>query len=177
MFSISKKSFLLPIIILFTARATQCSEYNITGGTITFQSDDTKRKNSALWEIGKLLLPVAGGALVNYALQKWNEDPEVTAMSKEEKKADLAIKQHSDYPGIEMQRRKNEVTEKELTLKQKDLELDATRASIIQHHQEKWAEYKKCNPPFTCDFCSDMIIIHQQELSKFIKQTQNNGRS
>ncbi len=179
MFSVSKKSILLPIIF-FSALQTQCSQplYDIgtPKRTITINIDDIPQKeNSQLYELGKILLPVAGGALINYIIQKYNEDPETTALNKEEKKVNLAIKQHPDYVGIETQRKKNEVAEAKLNLKQKKLELSATQASIIQHHQERWNEFKKCNSPYTHDFCSDMIKIHEKELSKYIKNTQNNS--
>ena len=159
MLGVFQKAFLLPVLI-FTMLQINCCEYKITEGTIKFEANNDKSNNSTLWEIGRILLPVVGGAAINYALQKYNEDPETTAINKEEKKIELAIKQHPDYPAIQTQYKKNEVEEKKLTLKQKRFELDATKASIIQHHQEKWNEFKQCNAPYTRDFCSDMIKIH-----------------
>lgn len=172
MFSVSKKSILLSIIF-FTMLHIQCfakpQTIAITSGQITFNSDDKQSENSPLWKLGKIFLPIVGGALINYVFQKWNEDPETVALNKEEKKIELAIKQHPDYVDIETLHKKNQEKEIQLNLKQKKLELKGIKASIIQHHQEQWAEYKKCNAPFTHDFCNDMIKIHEAELSKYMK--------
>jgi hypothetical protein len=176
MLSVSRKAFLLPVLI-FTTLQINCSEYRITEGIIKLEANNDKSNNSTLWEISKILLPVIGGAAINYVIQKYNEDPDITAINKEEKKIALAIQQHPDYPAIQTQYKKNEIEEKKLTLKQKRFELDATKASIIQHHQEKWNEFKQCKSPYTPDYCSYMITLHQQELDKFIKKPQNNDHS
>jgi hypothetical protein len=176
MFSVSKKSVLL-LIIFFTAFHTQCSEFNnlqVTQRKITFSIDEIPQKEeSPLWNVGKLLLPVVGGALANYALQKWNEDPEIVEMKKEEKRIDLAIKQHPDYINIEAQRKKNEIEKEILAVKEKKLEQHLMHANLVKHNQDEWARFRKCETPFTRDFCDHMVNLHQISLNQLMELSNN----
>jgi hypothetical protein len=172
MFIVSKKLLLLPLIF-FTVLNIQASErgkITITGGTINFDTDNTEHNKSPLWELGKIFLPVAGGALINYAIQKYNEDPEIAAINKDLKKIELQTHSHPDYPAIVVLNKKNKAKEKEI-------EISITTANVIKHHQDEWAKFKKCDSPFTRDFCDHMIKLHEKKLDEFINNTQNNTQS
>jgi hypothetical protein len=170
MFSLPKQSLLLPMI-LCTALHTQCSEfYSIDRPkrTITINIDEIPQKDSSpLYELGKILLPIAGGALINYAIQKYNEDPEISTINKELKKIELQTQNHPDYPAIVRLNKRNEAEEQMLKNREKEVELSITKANIIKHHQDEWARFRTCDAPFTKDFCDHMIKLHKQELDKF----------
>jgi hypothetical protein len=181
MFNVSKKSVLLPIIF-FTASHTQCSEnlqnlqnLQITGGTITISSDNSRQRNSPYWELGKFLAPFVITSGMNYLLQKYKEDPEIKAINKKEKKIELAIKQHPDYINIEIQHKKNEFEKETLTIKEKKVELNVMHANLIKHHQDEWARFRKCEVPFTRDFCDHMVNLHQINLNQLMELS--NARS
>ncbi len=180
MFSVSKKSILLPVILFIAipAHGSEFGDIQNNKRTITINIDDIPQKdNSPLYELGKILLPVAGGALINYAIQKWKEDPEVATINKELKKIELQTQSHPDYTAIVVLNKKNAAEEQLLKNKEKEIEISITTANVITHHQNEWAKFKKCDSPFTQNFCDHMINLHQQELDKFIRNTETNSRS
>jgi hypothetical protein len=179
MFIVSKKSLLLPVIFftVFNIHSSERKTVIITSGVLNFDTDGTEQNKSPLWELGKIFLPIAGGALINYAIQKYNEDPEIAAINKDLKKIELQTHSHPDFPAIIVLNKKNEAEECRLKNKEKEIELSITTANVIKHHQDEWAKFKKCDSPFTRDFCDHMIKLHEKKLDEFINNTQNDTQS
>ena len=178
MFSVSKKSVLLPIIFLTVFR-TQCSENSQTAkisGTIQFntsdisQKDDSNQKYSTLWNIGRFIAPYAIPVILTYIVQKYNEDSEISAMDKEIKKIELQTKQHPDYTAINLQLKKNKTEEKRLINKEKQLELEIKNAQLMQHYEDKLDHFRKCDKPLTQAYCDNMTKIYQRNLEELTQQ-------
>ena len=181
MFSVSQinnKKWSLLAIIMVASLNLQCSEggpgvylkgFGDSNNPIHIQlnnSSSGQPEESTIYSVGKILLPVVAGAAINYIIQQYNADPEMNALLKEEKKFELLIKQHSDYPAIQIQRQRNEALEKANENKEKQLKLHIDEATIIEHHQEKVRLFTKCDKEagFTQDFCNQAVLMHMQAL-------------
>ncbi len=187
MFSLSKiknkKSFFLPIILFF-AFSSQCygMEDFLKGGLgdkdnpihiVTFQqkTDSSSEENSGYYRLGWTLLPIVAGATVNYAYNKWNEDPEMTALTKKEKQMELDLKNHPDYSNVYILQQRNIAQEKINNTREKQLELNVKEAQLVQHHQDELTKFLRCDKTmFTQNFCDYMTNIHQHMLEQITQQ-------
>jgi hypothetical protein len=166
MFSVSKKIFLLPIIS-FTILQTQCHE---PSKRHTFSVEDKPSKEtSSYWETGKFLASIITPIIINHLYQKYTQDPELTALNKQEKQIELQIKSHPDYTAISLQQQKNKSIERAHRNKEKELELGIKEAQLIQHHKDELVRFLRCDQQegFTADYCSYLVKLHKQQLERF----------
>jgi hypothetical protein len=171
MFSVSKKSFLLPII-LFTTLHIQCCDHNVpnTKHICIDIKDTSEQETSSTWKLVTLFGPPIITWALTQAIQKYYADPEEAAINKELKTIELETKKHPDYPAISLQLKKNKAEEKNLINREKQLELEIKNAQLMQHYEDKLDYFRKCDNPLTQDFCNNMTRIYQEKLEIFTQQ-------
>ena len=182
MFSLSKiknkKSFFLSILLLSAFSVEHCYGMGDRGTPekpffITASNGNTPtQKESFYYKIGWVILPVAASAMFHFMLNKYNEDPELNNLNKEEKKIELELKKHPNYPEINLLHQKNEEETKANQNKQTYLALELQKAQLLEHHQEKSAYFLQCAENGSSqrerNYCQDMHERHNALIGKLV---------
>ena len=173
----NKKSFFLPIIILFALNA-ECYGMEKTvqeviaslgskDNPVHIVSSDGRtppQEESLYYKAAWTILPIAAGAALNFIINKYNEDPELTTINKEEKKIELKLKEHPDYPAITLLHQKNAAENKANQNKQAYLSLKVQEAQLLEHHQENMSKFLQCTEHGSSEkernYCADMYELH-----------------
>lgn len=189
MFSLSKiknkKAFLLQIIIL-SILGTKCYgmeetiKETIKAGLgtkdnpayLNFRQIQDPQPQEELWKkIAWGVGPTILGFLLREAMNRWNEDPELNSINKEQQKInlelktiELELKKHPDYAAIHLLHKKNEEEEKANENKQTHLTLEAQKAQLLTHHQQQLTHFLKCAEKGSSEaerrYCKDMYTQH-----------------
>jgi hypothetical protein len=114
--------------------------------------------------------------------RKWREDPEMKQLTKEHLAIDLKVKQHPDYPKIEIMHKESEAIEKKIEAMHKESEaiekinkkgelenkLTAQQLMFMKHYEDKIAYYKtECvKDDFDRNFCKHAYDAYVAQFKK-----------
>jgi hypothetical protein len=171
----NKKSLFLSIMLLSTF-SKQCygmeellknlgsKENPIHIVTSEQKTNTPPEENSMYYKIGWTLLPIVATTAANYMYNKYNEDPEMTALIKQEKQIELELKNHENYVPMTLLHQKNDAEEKANRNKETNLSLEIKRAQLLGHYQEEMNKFLQCTEKGSSQmersFCKDMYERH-----------------